>query len=389
MPKKRQINNTQDFINLLIEKNTKVNTESLKINNMITTMLEHNKDKTSTELLKIFNNLFITKGNNKGYYSERGWSESESITKSNNNKVTKENFIKKYGETIGIEKWNSFLSKSHQSEKNYITKYGSELGKQKWCELLSKRKKQHSLERYKELYGNDAQSKLDSANEKKKPSLKNWIRLHGKKEGEAMWNKFCKNNSFQNTLDGFKDRYGEFEGEQRYLKACKSKAMTESKFIELYGDTIGKIKYKEMVEKRAKMGQWDNASKESLKFFLPIYKILKRKFGISKGDVFIGTKNSKEYFLLDGKTIRFYDFTVPKLNLIIEYHGSTWHPNKIKLTDSEWKEWTSPFSKVSADEKYNDDQYKKKLAITNGYKYFEVWDTDDKKEIMSYIISKL
>lgn len=76
--------------------------------------------------------------------------------------------------------------------------------------------------------------------------------------------------------------------------------------------------------------------------------------------------------------------------MVVEYHGSTWHPNKDKLTSEEWSTWRNPFNQIiTADEKYNDDQYKKKIAESNGFTYFEIWDTDDKDVVLDKILNAL
>ena len=105
----------------------------------------------------------------------------------------------------------------------------------------------------------------------------------------------------------------------------------------------------------------------------------------------LGVKNNSEFSIYDKEKIKlnFYDFCVPELKIIIEYHGERFHPNPKKLTKEEWEKWRcyilnnkNKFKTLilTADEKYKLDQQKKKLALDNGYSYLELWSSDSHKE---------
>lgn len=98
-----------------------------------------------------------------------------------------------------------------------------------------------------------------------------------------------------------------------------------------------------------------HASRESLKYFIPLYKFL-RRIGIRREDIYFGIGGNKEYFIYDTnlKKIKFYDFTIRSKKLMIEYDGVYWHKNS------------------SADDSYKDD-----LAIRSGFKILRV-KSDDK-----------
>lgn len=80
----------------------------------------------------------------------------------------------------------------------------------------------------------------------------------------------------------------------------------------------------ELLKKR--ITPFGKASKESLRFFIPLYKRL-RLCGINREDIYLGVSGSREYFIYDYDTtkIRFFDFTILSKKLIIEYDGSYWH----------------------------------------------------------------
>ena len=51
-------------------------------------------------------------------------------------------------------------------------------------------------------------------------------------------------------------------------------------------------------------------------------------------------------------------------------------------------DWCSFFGQTY-DEAYNKDQYKKKLAIENGYVFYELWSNDDLEERLDYLTNEI
>lgn len=123
------------------------------------------------------------------------------------------------------------------------------------------------------------------------------------------------------------------------------------------------------------------ASKESLKFFIPLYKKI-RKLGIAKSDIYWGFGKSKEYATqYNGKNF-FYDFTIHSLKFIIEYNGIFWHARE----DSEW----SGYGLKEENLLYN--KIKRQAMIDRGYYVYNVWsdkNIDDQREEVLQQINKL
>jgi len=117
-------------------------------------------------------------------------------------------------------------------------------------------------------------------------------------------------------------------------------------------------------------------SNESAIFFDDIIDVLRSDYKLELNDI---RYKEKEHFIVDeNNKIFFYDLCIPSLNIIIEYNGSHVHPNKHRLSEHEWNNWKSAYSKESSDFVYKKDQYKLNLAVNNGYKIYEIWDTDNK-----------
>lgn len=169
------------------------------------------------------------------------------------------------------------------------------------------------------------------------------------------------------SLDGFVLRYGEEIGNKKYLAANKKRCLSLL-------DSMG----------NRRTGGY--VSKESIKFFIPLYKFC-RRLGIPKKDIYFGIKGSREFFIRDiSKTTNtgfFYDFTIQKINLIIEYNGVMWHAR-------EPEEWKNPFSDYQTS--LISDNYKQSIAKDRGMLYNIVWSDDNKKEKMiefKHLITKL
>lgn len=122
--------------------------------------------------------------------------------------------------------------------------------------------------------------------------------------------------------------------------------------------------------KESRMVAWGKASKESLSYFLPLYKRL-RKIGISRDDIYLGISGSKEFRINGDRGIRLYDFCILSKKIIIEYHSTSWHSK----TEEDSKIKKNPLGN-SHEYSYNNDCYKKNLAINNGFDIIELWSDE-------------
>jgi hypothetical protein len=91
-----------------------------------------------------------------------------------------------------------------------------------------------------------------------------------------------------------------------------------------YDFKLAEEMYQKLARKRCV--PFANASKESLRYFIPLYKKL-RASGILREDIYFGVDGSEEYFIYNKKSrkIYFYDFTILSKKIIIEYDGVYWH----------------------------------------------------------------
>ena len=143
-----------------------------------------------------------------------------------------------------------------------------------------------------------------------------------------------------------------------------------------------------MRKNRNQKSRIGGASKESLSAMEPILQILKQNQLL----YYLGIQKNKEWFIYDKIKERafFYDLTIPSLSIIIEYHGEGFHANPSWNLDKQLL-WRAPFSKISFNESLEFDLYKKHLAEDNGWRVFEIYSSQTKKdvEIILEYISKL
>ena len=175
----------------------------------------------------------------------------------------------------------------------------------------------------------------------------------------------------------------------RLLKSHIEKTRTSfDSFMLRYDDEdLAKEKYNEFIENRRltwfeKYGRntplMPRTSKESLKFFIPLYRDI-RRLGLQKENIHWGIKGSREFFIKDSEDTFAYDFTLTDIKYIIEYNGSFWHSNPL----GDYRGFLPEDAVIAKDDK------KKNAAIKRGFRYKTVWDTDDFNLVRKQILKEI
>lgn len=176
----------------------------------------------------------------------------------------------------------------------------------------------------------------------------------------------------------------------------KRKAITLERLIEKYGEKEGTEKYSlwytSIVEGSKKRllergSYWLNASKSSLKIFLPFYDYIKAH-NIDDNDIYFGYENHKEFWIRTKKYFFSYDFAIKSRRFLVEYNGICFHPRKDKLTEAEFCNWKQLFSNTSAHDIYEKDQLKLQIARNAGYNIITLWEDDDTEKNISLLIEE-
>jgi hypothetical protein len=150
------------------------------------------------------------------------------------------------------------------------------------------------------------------------------IQKHGNDLGIALWEE--RQNKWQKSLTANPDNYDLGFKRSHSLKRYIQRANDD--------ESIGLKSY---IKYRQNLSGFKKASKESMKLFSPIASYLDQK----NICYYCGFGGGKEWFVVKNKKTYFYDFAIPKLKLIIEYNGETWHPNPL-WEASVWQDWMHP-----------------------------------------------
>lgn len=280
------------------------------------------KVKISQEMMSEFefNSMIPSK---KEHWIKKGFTEEESIIKAfsiieiakNNCKNTLNDRIK------NPEK---YKEKSNTNLEFYLKKGFSE---EESIFLLKKRQSTFSLQKCVEKYGFEK-------------GLLRW------KERQIKWKKSVEGKINNEMKDSFS-----FE---HFMKKNDN------------NEVLAKEEMQNVFEKRYSSSAIGRASKESMKIFNIIITWCQNR----NLKYYCGVDDSKEFYLFCNEQKKFYayDFTIPKLKLIFEFHGKFWHS---KEPDNRKNELG-----ISMMDTYIKDQHKRKLCELNGFKLVELFEID-------------
>ena len=228
-------------------------------------------------------------------------------------------YLERYDEKTAREKFNEYLRKRSKISKKAVIK-SNEYRKNN--QESNNTRIKHYLKKYNGDYElAEAALKARQATN----SLENYIRRLGSEEGYNAWRK--RQRDWQNTL--------------------KSRPIEEQ-------DKTNRLK--------VNRGFSNNVSKSSIKFFDRLQKDIEY-------DLQYGSKGEEFSILKEDKIHRYYyDCFIRELGIIIEFHGTAFHPKPMDYN------WTGYLNKFNYREARLKDLRKRKLAVDNGYQYIEVWD---------------
>lgn len=345
-------------------------------------------------------------------------------------------FVLKYGEEEGRRKFDEKTSKSLQSLENFVARYGKE-GPEKYRLYCVSKSMGYDgfVYRYGEEVGREKWREFWD-NTKFGTSLSHFISRHGDIEGPIEYEKFRKSQGFNNTLESYIFRYGPVEGTEKYLDTNQRKSISQMKdtmvirmlsegysmidifsavtarwfttseaaFISRYGKDVGKEKYdlyvksikeqnpicldfytskgidantaRRIISSIQSSRSKGKSSKESFIHLDPIIRALTKTFETSclygKHEYTIAlTDKEKE---LSGSNKFKYDLTISEINLIVEYHGYSYHDDiDYNITKScDFDAFVLPYKK---------DLFKKWVAENRGFDVFLIrsWKLEEDK----------
>lgn len=266
------------------------------------------------------------------------WKKKQDILK-DKVKMNKNNFIVKYGEEVGLQKWEERNKKVVSYGLNpAILRYGYKEGKKRWektlkqkIETMSETKKirpyrnGRTLPEYQQKYGVEIGYKKWVERNKKQShrfSLHFFLEKYGEDVGTQEWEKYC-NSMSKTTEEAFIKRYGDILGKDRYCKFIErmSYIQTEDYYVEKHGEKFGPIKYQEIIMSKISSFK-DKYSKVSQDLFWNIYEKLPNDY--RKNCYFYELNNEYCFYVWEDKiNLISVDFKLG--NKIIEFDGDYWH----------------------------------------------------------------
>ena len=319
--------------------------------------------------------------------------------KTNKTTHTLESYIKKYGDVDGPIKFKEYCKSKSMSLEMCIKRHG-EIDGPKIYEKYWKTTGFGMNERaFKKRYGDEWEKHFEEykVSQGKRNTLEWKIKKYGEEEGTKRYKesnlKKSKSQSKEFLIKKLLENGASFQEIQEEISNRWNNTSLKS-FISRYGEIEGEIKYNEYVEKHKENNplcleyykkknipedvafdiitkiQWDNnknisrCSKESLKY-LDILNIIFKNRGYKsqyKKSEFGIKLTLEEYKIYKKNRFFFYDFFVPDMNLILEYHGERFHD------DIEYESTIGVTENDLLKLEYNYDFYKKWIAESRGYK---------------------
>lgn len=254
---------------------------------------------------------------------------------------TLENFIKKYGEREGNERWNVYVEK------------------QRYSNTLEYKKKTHGW----------TEEEFNEYNQSRSVTKNNLIKRHGIVEGKKKWDAYVERQRHAGCSEEyFMEKLGEGEGKQFYKELCKKKGRPYEYFLNK-ADGNHSLALKMLEKDRSKTyHKVSNASKE-------FFSLLTQEFIIPEEHI------RYEFGKLHPETHKyyFYDFVDIEKKLCIEYNGDLFHANPAQYKPSDIPKFRG--NKRTAIDLWEYDQKKRDLLCSMGFTVIVVWEYDHRNNI--------
>lgn len=261
------------------------------------------------------------------------------------------------------------------TEKSMIKKWGEELGIQKWNEYKRKQSVTNTFE-YKKKKFNWNKEQFDEFNKSRAVTLKNLQNKYGKELGEIYFNDYVEKQKLTKSHEYMINKYGE----EKTKAINQSKGQTLSNYIKRLGKIEGLKQYEIMLSHHK-----NYFSKVSQKFFDEIDKYISQKY-----TTYYATKNHEYGVNLYNNDYIRLDYFILELNLCIEFNGTYFHADPRFFTENDYP---NPHNKVLTSKVIweNDNNRYKKLKEYRNIDTIVVWEYDYNNgiDVQKFIKEKL
>ena len=261
------------------------------------------------------------------------------------------------------------------TEKSMIKKWGEELGIQKWNEYKRKQSVTNTFE-YKKKKFNWNKEQFDEFNKSRAVTLKNLQNKYGKELGEIYFNDYVEKQKLTKSHEYMINKYGE----EKTKAINQSKGQTLSNYIKRLGKIEGLKQYEIMLSHHK-----NYFSKISQKFFDEIDKYISQKY-----TTYYATKNHEYGVNLHNNDYIRLDYFILELNLCIEFNGTYFHADPRFFNENDYP---NPHNKVLTSKTIweNDNNRYKKLKEYRNIDTIVVWEYDYNNgiDVQKFIKEKL
>lgn len=246
---------------------------------------------------------------------------------------------------------------------NFVSKYGEIEGKERWDLYREKQAKSNKFEYKKEKHG-WTKEQFDEYNSSRAQTLEKMIFRHGEKIGSEKWINYCERQAYTNTQNYFVEKYGYELGVKKYKEINKEKSCVNNPYLlaeklnVLVTDAVEII-----LSRQNKMGIFgSNLEKE---FTESIENLIGEKLEY--------TTFSKPFGKWIDKLNSYVIYDIKHKDCIIEFNGDYWHANpKIYKDDAIIRGKTA----LQIQER---DLLKIQTAKEFGFRTYVVWECDYKR----------
>ena len=306
--------------------------------------------------------------------------------------LTRELFINKYGQEEGLRRWDELIYKRKTQNKleGFVRRFGPDQGPIKYQEHLDKTKNKGSLDWYVKKYGHEEGARrYHEKNQKLSVSVET-LRRNGKTEQEIREirnrhrqnsTKFLENLTEEeikeiNYKKGRANRVeywiekGHTEQEARSIISKRQNTSSLQKFVSKYGEEEGKRRYIKLNVRKTRNCKGPtsgNVSKAEQQFFWALDRVLYR--GQHK-NLFYYDKRGPTF--INESRVVIPDIVDNNHKIVIEFFGDFWHMNPEAFSPED----VNPVTKMTAQEKWKQDQERIEFLEAKGYIVITVWESD-------------
>ena len=200
-------------------------------------------------------------------------------------------------------------------------------------------------------------------------TLNKMIDKYGEAEGRKRWDSYCARQAETKSWEYMVENYGI----EKAREINKRKSLTLENFIQKYGEDEGNKKWLKYLVNRN-----NGVSEISQILFANLDKYISNKY-----TTYYHNKNS-EYFVWGEDNLYYMDYFIKDLNICIEFNGGCFHGDSRLYADDEC---CNPFVKnITAKELREKDEARYKwLYEKHGIKTYVIWELDYNPNEFDYI----